>query len=207
MQAHGKHRAKGLLLLMITLSIIASACSAERSRARTLDVQSKHINDVTIERILSLPLTQGEAGLRQVTSEIFRLANYPDAPGTITGDVVTKGEPLRLSDGHRINIVIDYTKAGVLSIGVDKARCLKLKDAVRITGATPVSAVSYPYVEGPDYDTYSAIANGVDVNIGKFAKGKECLSEIRLVNVKVASEFVTENKLELPAKNLPAHDR
>lgn len=203
MQAHGKHRA----LLMIALGIIASACSAERSRARTLDVQSKHINDVTIERILSLPLTQGEAGLRQVTSEIFHLANYSNAPGTITGDVVTKGEPLKLSDGYRINIVIDYTKAGVLSIGLDKTQCLKLKDAVRITGAKPVSAVSYPYVEGPDYDTYSAIANGVDVNIGKFAKGEECLSEIHLVNVKAASKFAAENKLDLPAKNLPVQDR
>ena len=207
MQVHGKQPAKGLLLLMISLSITASACSAERSRPRTPDVQSKHTNDVTIERILSLPLTQGEPGLRQVTSEIFRLAHYANAPGTIAGDIVTKGGPLELSDGYRISIVIDYTNAGVLSIGVDKTQCLKLKDAVRITGAKPMSAVSYPYAEGPNYDTYSAIANGIDVNIGKFAKGEECLSEIRLVNVKTASEFLAENKLDLPEKNLPVLDR
>jgi hypothetical protein len=204
MQASRKRHIKSLLSSMIALAVIASACSAERPRVRAPDVMTNSTSDVTIERILSQPLTKGEAGLRQITSEIFRLANYSNAPGTLTGDVVTKGGALTLSDGHRINIVIDYSSAGVLSIGVDKAPCFKLGDAVKITGAKPVSAVSYPYVEGPNYDTYSAIANGVDVNIGKFTAGEECLTEIRLVSVKTAAGFVAENKLELPAKNLPA---
>ena len=199
----GRFIHEDLTLLMIVLAVIASACSAERPRARAPDVQINSVNDVTIERILSLPLVEGEAGLRQITAALFHLANHAEAPGTIGGDVVTKTGGMTLSDGHRINLVVDYTSAGVLSIAVDKAWCFRLKDAVAITGAKPISAVSYPYAEGPNYDTYSAIANGVDVSIGKVTAGEECLTEIHLVDVKTAAGFVTENKLELPAKNLP----
>jgi hypothetical protein len=203
MQSRGQRQIKGWLPSIITLAVSVSACSAEGARARASDVQNNSASNVTIERILSLPLTKGAAGMQQIVSELFRLANHSNAPGTIAGDIVTKDGVLTLSDGHRINVVIDYTNAGVLSIGVDKARCFTLKDAVRITGAKPVSAVSYPYVEGPNYDTYSAIANGVDVNIGKFTAGEDCLTEIHLVAVQTAANFVMKNKLKLPAKNLP----
>ncbi|UNP30220.1 hypothetical protein [Lysobacter gummosus] len=149
---------------------------------------------LTIEDILRLPLEQGADGYDRISKGLRSIGQF---------SVFRQEGVLTLSDGHRINIVVDYTSAGILSIGVDKARCFTLKDAVRITGAKPVSAVSYPYVEGPNYDTYSAIANGVDVNIGKFTAGENCLTEIHLVDVQTAAEFVMKNKLELPAKNLP----
>lgn len=159
---------------------------------------------MTLERLLTLSLLQGEGGLHKITREIFDAAGYAEAPGTLNGEIVNERGPLMLADGYRLNAVLDYTAAGVLSIAVDREPCFPLENAARIVGAVPVGPVSYPFSEGPNYDTRSAVANGVDVNLGKFSPGERCLTEIHLVDIEKASKFVAENRIDLPSKNLPS---
>src|SRR5688572_21664245 len=60
MQSRRQRQIKGWLPSIITLAVIVSACSAEGARVRASDdVQNNSASNVTIERILSLPLTKG----------------------------------------------------------------------------------------------------------------------------------------------------
>ncbi|MET4728259.1 hypothetical protein ABIE09_002066 [Lysobacter enzymogenes] len=194
------------LLSIITMIATVGVCSGMSWRAHSEKMQHPATHSMTLERLLTLPLLQGEHGLHQVTREVFDAAGYAEAPGTLNGEIVNERGPLMLADGYRLNAVIDYTAAGVLSIAVDRTPCFRLENAARIVGAVPVGPVSYPFAEGPNYDTRSAVANGVDVNLGTFSPGEMCLTEIHLVDIERASKFVAENKLDLPAKNLSSRD-
>lgn len=191
----------GKLFAIIAALAAGSACSTALPRGEGEVAPPSSTETMTLERILKQPLAQGDVGLYQVTADLFREARYTKSPGTMTGDIVTGGR-LALADGYRLRAVVDYTKAGVLSIAVDEMPCFPLDRVAAITGARPVAAVSYPYSEGPNYDTRSARNKGVEVNLGRFAAGEKCLTEIRLIDVEKARKFVQDNDIVLPARNL-----
>ncbi|WP_394539502.1 hypothetical protein PRJ39_02535 [Lysobacter enzymogenes] len=173
------------------------ACSIAMSYANGDNEERQGANLVTLARILQLPLARGVSGIRTVSEELHRLHGKPaiKVPG---GVAIEDG--LILADGYRLNLVIEYEDAGVLSISVDEGRCFPLEEAARLTGARPTGAVGYPYAEGPDYDTRSAVKNGVEVALGRFAPAEKCLTEIRLVDVAKAGKFAEENGIDLPVK-------
>lgn len=193
------------LLSIIAAVAVGSACSAAPPRAERAGASSSSTEAMTLERVLKQPLAQGQSGLRQVTASLLRSAGYPNKPGTLAGDTVTK-DGLVLADGYRLAAIIDYTNAGVLSIALDREPCFPLDKAVAITGARPVAAVSYPYAEGPNYDTRSADRGGVELNLGRFSPGEKCLTEVRLVDIDRARKFVEENGIDLPVKNLDSNE-
>lgn len=194
-------RSHARLIAIIAMVAAGSACSSGQPRAERTDTSSAVTQSMTLERVLKQPLAQGPGGLLQVTTDLFKQAGYPKEPGTLAGDIVTK-DGLTLADGYRLSAIVDYTNAGVLGIAVAQIPCFPLDRAAAITGAQPVAAVSYPYAEGPNYDTRSAIGMGVEVNLGRFAAGEKCLTEIRLVDVQRARKFIEDNDVDLPAKNL-----
>lgn len=196
-------RSHAKLIAIIAAVAAGSACSSGQQRAEREDASFPSTQAMTLEHVLKQPLAQGRDGLLQVTADLFKQAGYPKEPGTLTGDIVTK-DGLTLADGYRLSAIVDYTKAGVLGIAVAPVPCFPLDRAAAITGAQPVAAVSYPYAEGPNYDTRSAIGKGVEVNLGRFAAGEKCLAEIRLVDVQKARKFIEDNGVDLPAKNLDA---
>jgi len=173
------------------------ACSIAISHADGDNEERQGADLVTLTRILQLPLARGVSGIRTVSEELHRLHGKPAAK--VPGGVAIE-DGLTLADGYRLNLVVEYENAGVLSISVDEGRCFPLEEAVRLTGARPAGEVSYPYAEGPDYDARAAVKNGVEVALGRFAPADKCLTEIRLVDVAKAGKFVEENGIDLPAK-------
>lgn len=189
------------LIVIVAIAVVGGACTTANYRAERIGSSLTIAESMTLERILRQPLAQGPGGLLQVTTDLFKQAGYPKEPGTLAGDIVTK-DGLTLADGYRLSAIVDYTNAGVLGIAVAQVPCFPLDRAAAITGAQPVAAVSYPYAEGPNYDTRSAIGMGVEVNLGRFAAGEKCLAEIRLVDVRKARKFIEDNDVDLPARNL-----
>lgn len=173
------------------------ACSVAMSHIDGDSADRQGADLVTLARILQLPLAHGVNGIRTVSEELHRLHGKPAAK--VPGGVAIE-DGLTLADGYRLNLAIEYESAGVLSISVDEGRCFPLEEAVRLTGARPIGAVGYPYAEGPDYDTRSAVKNGVEVTLGRFAPADKCLTEVRLVDIAKAARFVEENGIDLPVK-------
>lgn len=173
------------------------ACSIAMSHTDGDNAEKRGADLVTLARILQLPLARGVSGVRTVSEELHRLHGKPAAK--VPGGVAIE-DGLKIADGYRLNLVVEYENAGVLSISVDESRCFPLEEAVRLTGVRPIGSVGYPYAEGPDYDTRSAVKNGVEIALGRFAPAERCLTEIRLVDVVKARKFVEANGIDLPAK-------